>query len=252
MNPAILELNLKQLRLPMFLKHHKSFAEDATRHNQPYEEYLRILSEEEILNRDQNRVRNLIKQAQFPFTKTLVEFVFEEIPGLNAKEVFRLSEGGYIERSENVCFIGQTGTGKTHLSIALGMEACKKRKTVLFFTAAKLVNALMEARSELKLSRLQKKLTKADLVIVDELGYLPLAKEGAELLFQFFADRYENGATIISSNLEFADWTKFMNDATMTSALLDRITHHSHILTLNGESYRFKQSMKKKISKEVQ
>jgi len=251
MNPAILELNLKQLRLPMFLKHHKSFAEDATRHNQPYEEYLRILSEEEILNRDQNRVRNLIKQAQFPFTKTLVEFVFEEIPGLNAKEVFRLSECGYIERSENVCFIGQTGTGKTHLSIALGMEACKRRKTVLFFTAAKLVNALMEARSELKLSRLQKKLTKADLVIVDELGYLPLAKEGAELLFQFFADRYENGATIISSNLEFTDWTKFMSDATMTSALLDRITHHSHILTLNGESYRFKQSMKKKISKEV-
>ncbi|MCZ7624149.1 MAG: ATP-binding protein [Candidatus Kuenenia sp.] len=144
------------------------------------------------------------------------------MPGLNAKEVFRLSECGYIERSENICFIGQTGTGKTHLSIALGVEACKKKKTVLFFTAAKLVNMLLEARSEQQLSRLQKRLIKAELVILDELGYLPLSKEGSELLFQFFADRYENGATIISSNLEFADWTKFMNDPTMTSALLDR------------------------------
>lgn len=251
MNHAILELNLKQLKLPMFSRHHKSFAEYATRNNQPYEEYLRALSEEEIVNRDQNRVKNLIKQAQFPFIKTLVDFAFEEIPGLNAKEVFRLSECGYIERSENICFIGQTGTGKTHLSIALGVEACKKKKTVLFFTAAKLVNMLLEARSELQLSRLQKRLIKAELVILDELGYLPLSKEGAELLFQFFADRYENGATIISSNLEFADWTKFMNDPTMTSALLDRITHHSHILTFNGESYRFKQSMKKKKGKEV-
>ncbi len=120
------------------------------------------------------------------------------------------------------------------MAIALGLEACKRKYTVLFFTAAALVNILLESRSEFQLSRIQKKLRKANLVIVDELGYLPLSKEGVELLFQFFADRYENGSTIISSNLEFADWTKFMNDPTMTSALLDRLTHHCHILTLNA------------------
>lgn len=246
MNNGILELNLKQLRLPMFLKHHVVFANDAAKNNQPYEQYLRALTEEEILNRDSSRVKSLIAKAKFPLIKTLGEFKFEEIPGLNAKEIFRLSECTYIEKSENICFLGQTGTGKTHLAIALGLEACKRKYTVLFFTAAALVNILLESRSEFQLSRIQKKLRKANLVIVDELGYLPLSKEGAELLFQFFADRYENGSTIISSNLEFADWTKFMNEPTMASALLDRLTHHCHILTLNGESYRFKQSMKKK------
>jgi DNA replication protein DnaC len=250
MNNGILELNLKQLRLPMFLNHHVVFANDAAKNNQSYEQYLMALTEEEILNRDRSRVKSLITKARFPFIKTLGEFKFEEIPGLNAKGIFRLSECTYIGNAENICFLGQTGTGKTHLAIALGLEACKKKYTVLFFTAAELVNILMEAQSHLQLSRIQKKLRKANLVIVDELGYLPLTKEGAELLFQFFADRYEKGSTIISSNLEFADWTKFINDPTMTSALLDRLTHHCHIFTLNGESYRFKQSMKKR--KEVQ
>lgn len=246
MNQSILELNLKQLRLYIFLKNYALFAKDAIANNQSYENYLKALTEEELIIRDKNRIKKLTTRANFPFLKYLSDFKFIELPNLNAKEIFNLAECGYIDRHENICLLGQTGTGKTHLAIGLGIEACKKKYSVLFYTASDLVNNLIEARSEYKLSNLQKKLTKANLVIIDELGYLPLSKEGGELLFQFFANRYEKGSIIITSNLEFGEWTKFMGDLTMTSALLDRLTHHCHIYTLNGESFRFKQSMKKR------
>jgi len=236
---------LKQLKLPTISKNYIDYAKDAEKTDQSYEQYLLSLLREEASSREKNRLNALIRRAKFPFIKTLSEYKFEQIPGLKIKSVHQLAECRYIESAHNICFLGQTGTGKTHLSIALGREACKKGYSVLFFSAAHLVNKLTEAKSELSLSRLQASLMKANLVIIDELGYLPLSKEGSELLFQFFSDRYEKGSVIVTSNLEFSDWTQFLGDHTMTSALLDRLTHHAEIFTLNGESYRFKQRQKK-------
>jgi DNA replication protein DnaC len=247
MKQAVLESNLKELKLPMFMQYYTEYGKIAASQNQPYEQYLKALTDEEISNRDNNRVKKLTTNARFPFRKTLTEYQFEEVPGIKKQEIIKYAECKYIDLRENICLLGQTGTGKTHLAIALGLEACKRKYSVLFLTAAKLVNQLIEARSQLHLSTLQKKFRRANLVIVDELGYLPLSKEGSEYLFQFFADRYEQGSTIITSNLEFADWAKFMGDSTMTSALLDRVTHHCHIVAINGESYRFKQRKKKGV-----
>ena len=240
---AITEV-LKQLRLPTILKNYVTYAKDAEKTDQSYEHYLLSLLREEAINREKNRINALIRRAKFPFVKTMADYQFEERPGLKMKTIHHLTQCHYIDSAHNVCFLGQTGTGKTHLSIALGREACKKGYSVLFFSAAHLVNKLTEAKSELTLSKLQSSLMKANLVIVDELGYLPLSKEGAELLFQFFSDRYEKGSVIVTSNLEFSDWTTFLGDHTMTSALLDRLTHHAEIFTMNGESFRFKHRQK--------
>ena len=239
---AILEIQLKILKLPTFLKQYASLAKEAAKEGHGYAHYLNVLSAAELVHREENRARKRLELAHFPFAKTLNEFQFSEIPSLNAKHILSLSDAHFVQSKTNLCFLGQTGTGKTHLAIALGTEACKKGYSVAFFTGAHLINALIEAKSQLKLSRLQKKLSKIDLFIVDELGYLPFSKEGAELLFQFFADRYQKAATIITSNLEFAQWTQFMIDPTMTAALLDRLTHNALIFTLNAESFRFKQS----------
>lgn len=245
MNEPALAPLLKQLRLPTILKYYESFAKEATQSNQTYEQYLGALAQEEAINREKNRIKNLLNKAKFPFQKTMDDFQFDQIPSLNKQQILQLADCSYIQKIHNVCLLGQTGTGKTHLAIALGRLACQAGYSTLFFSAAHLVNALIEARNQMRLSRLQTKLLKANLVIVDELGYLPLSKEGAQLLFQFFADRYEKGSILVTSNLQFSEWTQFLNDPTMTSALLDRLTHHATICTLTGESFRFKQRMKK-------
>src|SRR5664279_3438493 len=149
---------------------------------------------------------------------------------------------------ENVLLLGNSGTGKTHIALALGLAACQHGHRVRFTTAAALVNELIEARDERKLLRFQKQIASYELLIVDELGFVPLSKTGAELLFEMLSQRYERGSTLLTSNLPFAEWTEVLGSERLTGALLDRLTHHVHILEMNGDSYRLKQSRRKRTS----
>ena len=232
---------LKELRLFSFAQNYVSFAKEASENKQTYEAYLKALAQEEIARKFENRIRKLISQAKFNHLKNLSEFNFNRIPKLKKQAIIELSDCHWIEKADNVCLMGQTGLGKTHLAVALGYEACKRKFTTRFYTTAQLVNELSEAKDSHSLLKLQIRLARYQLVIIDELGYIPLSKKDAELLFQFFSDRYEKGSIIVTTNLEFPDWTKFLIDPTMTAALLDRFTHHCHIFSLIGESFRFAQ-----------
>jgi DNA replication protein DnaC len=183
-----------------------------------------------------------IRAAKFPMVKGLDSFDFTAIPSLNKMLVMELARGEYILRRENIIALGNSGTGKSHVALALGLAACQRGMAVGFTTAAGLVHQLMEARDEKRLLRLQSQLAAHKLLIVDELGYVPLSPTGAELLFEVFSQRYERGSIIVTSNLPFEEWTSIFGSERLTGALLDRLTHHVHILELNGDSYRLKQS----------
>jgi DNA replication protein DnaC len=169
-------------------------------------------------------------------------FDFKAIPALNKMQVLELARCEWVERRENVIALGPSGTGKTHIALGLGLSACQKGLSVGFVTAAALVHELMEARDERRLLRLQKQMVSHKLLIIDELGFVPLSKTGAELLFELISQRYERGATLITSNLPFDEWTETFGSERLTGALLDRLTHHVNILEMNGESYRLGQS----------
>jgi DNA replication protein DnaC len=220
-------------------------AKDATERQIPYEDFLLALLEQEVAQRDANQIASRIKYAKFPAMKTLDQYDFTAIPTLNKQKILQLSRSEYISNAENIIFIGNSGTGKTHLSIALGVEACQRGHIVQFWTAARICNELIEAQSQKRLLQLEKQWMKANLIILDEVGFVPLSKTGAELLFQFCSSRYEKGSMIITSNLDFSNWTQIFKDEQMTAALADRLTHRAHIFAMNGESYRFKQSMKR-------
>ena len=187
-----------------------------------------------------------IKAARFPTTKSLDTFDFLAIPSLNKALVLELARCEYIERQDNVIALGNSGTGKTHVALGLGLAACQRGLSVGFTTAAVLVHELIEARDERRLLQLQKRLTGLKLLIIDELGFVPLSKTGAELLFELISQRYKRGATIITSNLPFDEWTATFGEERLTGALLDRLTHHVHILEMNGKSYRLAQSRSKR------
>jgi len=207
-----------------------------------YPRFLLRLVELELLDRDRRAVERRIKAARFDAIKTLDTFDFPAIPSLHKQLVLDLARCDYIDRRENVLALGNSGTGKTHIALALGLAACQKGYRVRFATAAALVHELIEARDEKRLLRLQKQLAAEQLLIVDELGFVPLSKTGAELLFEIFSQRYEHGATLVTSNLPFDQWTEVLGSERLTGALLDRLTHHVHILEMNGESYRLKES----------
>jgi len=221
-------------------------AKEATAHNQTFQDYLLALLEGEVLQREENAQKLRLSRARFPVIKTLDSFDFTAIPSLNKALVIELSRGSYVERRENVIFIGSYGTGKTHLAIALGVFACRQGKRVRFYTAAGLINELLEAQAQLRISKLEASLAKCDLIILDELGFVPFSKEGAEALFTFCSSRYERGSLVITTNLDFARWKELFGDEALTGALLDRLTHRCHILEMNGESYRFKESVRRK------
>jgi len=241
MPEASLDYLLDELKLTAVKRFYMPFSKEASKTNKTMVEFLKALIQEEYTHRTETRIKRLISQAKFPVVKLLAEFDFSAIPDINKQHILTLSECHFVNENSNICLIGQTGTGKTHLATSIAYEACKKKIPTLFFSAAKLVNMFIDARKQHQTSLLQRRLSKAKVIVVDELGYIPFSKEGAEHLFQFFSDSYERQSVIVTSNLEFADWTKFMGDQTMTSALLDRFTHHCEILTINGDSYRFKQ-----------
>jgi len=230
----------------------EKLAREASAANEGYEQYLLRLSELEVAARSANALRARIKQAAFPVPKDFDTYEFTSMPSLNKQKILELARGEWIDQHYNVCLIGAPGTGKTHLAIALGQAACRQGRRVRFFTAAALVNRLEEAQKQYQLERLLTQLDKTELLICDELGYLSFSRTGAELLFQVFADRYERASLLITSNLAFSDWGQVFQGERMTAALLDRLTHRCHIFEMNGESYRFRESMKSKKAKKLE
>jgi DNA replication protein DnaC len=243
---VLLAHHLKALKLPTFLREHEKLARQCAAEGADHLRYLLRLAELELIEREQRTVERRIREAHFPTVKSLDSFDFPAIPSLNKALVLELARGEYIERRENVIALGNSGTGKTHVALGLGLAACQRGLSVGFTTAAALVHELLEARDEKRLLRLQKQLAGYKLLIIDELGFVPLSKSGAELLFEVFSQRYERGATLVTSNLPFDEWTEVMGSERLTGALLDRLTHHVHILEMNGESYRLKASRRQR------
>ncbi len=239
---VLLQEYLRALRLPTFLREYDKVARECAQEGVDHRRYLLRLSELELLDREQRATERRIKTAKFPVLKSLETFEFRSMPSLNKNLVLELARSEYLDRRENVLALGNSGTGKTHLALALGLAACQKGYRVRFTTAAALVNELLEARDEKRLLRLQRQLAKQDLLIVDELGYVPLSKTGSELLFEIFSQHYERASTLVTSNLPCNKWTEIFGSERLTGALLDRLTHHVHILEMNGESYRLQQS----------
>ena len=239
---VLLEHHLKELKLPTFLKEYDKVASRCAAEGVDHPDYLLRLSELELIDRNHRMVDRRIKAARFPATKSLDTFDFLAIPSLNKALALELARCEYIDRKDNVIALGNSGTGKTHVALGLGLAACQRGLSVGFTTAAALVHELIEARDERRLLNLQRKLARLKLLIVDELGFVPLSKTGAELLFEVFSQRYERGSVLATSNLPFDEWTEIFGSERLTGALLDRLTHHVHILEMNGESFRLKQS----------
>jgi DNA replication protein DnaC len=239
---VLLGHHLKALKLPTFLREYDKVARQCAQEGVDHTGYLLRLAELELIRREGRMVERRIKQARFPAVKSLDSFDFLAIPSLNQPLVLELARCEYVERRENVIALGNSGTGKTHVALGLGLAACQQGLSVGFITASALVHELMEARDERRLLQVQKRLAALKLLIIDELGFVPLSKTGAELLFEVFSQRYERGSTVVTSNLPFDEWTEVLGSERLTGALLDRLTHRVHILELNGDSYRLKQS----------
>ena len=239
---VLLQHHLKKLRLPTFLGKYSKLAQQCAAEKKDHVQYLLRLCELELIERERRMIERRIKAAKFPATKSLDSFDFKAIPSLNKPLVLELARCEYIDKYQNIIALGPSGTGKTHVALGLGLAACQKGLKVRFITAASLVHELIEAVDERRLQRFQKQLTSQNLLIIDELGFVPLSKTGAELLFEVISQCYERGSIIITSNLPFDEWTEIFGSGRLTGALLDRLTHHVHILEMNGDSFRLKQS----------
>ena len=228
---VLLAHHLKTLKLPTFLREYEKVAGECAREGTDHPRYLLRLAELERIH-----------AARFPAVKSLDTFDFAAMPSLNKPLVLELARCEFVVARDNIIVLGNSGTGKTHMALALGLAACQRGFAVTFVTAAGLVHQLHEARDERRLLRLQQNLTAAKLLIIDELGYVPLSQTGAELLFEVFSQRHERSSTIVTSNLPFEEWTSVFGSERLTGALLDRLTHHVHILKITGDSYRLKHS----------
>ena len=243
----LLEHHLKELRLPSFLREYGKMAAQCAAEGVDHPEYLLRLAELELIDRYQRMVERRIRAARFPAVKSLDSFDFPAIPSVNKTLVLELARCEYVQRKENIIAVGNSGTGKTHVALALrqaqeGLAACQRGMSVGFTTAAGLVYELMEARDERRVLNLLRQLSRLSLLIIDELGFVPLSRTGAELPFEVFSQRYERGSTLVTTNLPFDEWTEVFDSERLTGALLDRLTHHVHILEMNGESYRLRHS----------
>lgn len=242
----LLQHHLRQLRLPTFQGEYTKQAQLCAAQNKDHIHYLARLCEMELIDRERRMIERRIKAAKFPSTKSLDSFDFKIMPSLNKPLTMELARCDYVDRHQNIIALGPSGTGKTHIALGLGLAACQRGLKVRFTTAAALVHDLIEAQDERRLQRLQKQLTSQNLLIIDELGFVPLSKSGAELLFEVISQCYERSSIIVTSNLPFDEWTEVFGSERLTGALLDRLTHHVHILEMNGESYRLGQSRARK------
>ena len=243
---VLLRHHLKKLKLPTILRDYEKIARQCAEENTDFVTFLLRLVERELLEREGRMIERRIRDAKFPAIKSLEAFDFDAIPSLNKKMVLELARGEFVSRRENLIALGPSGVGKTHISLGIGLAACQKGVKTRFATAAAIVHEMIEARDEKRLLRFQKQMASVELLIIDELGFVPLSKTGAELLFELISQRYERSTTIITSNLPFDEWTATFGEERLTGALLDRLTHHVHILEMNGQSYRLAQSKARK------
>lgn len=239
----LLESHLKTLRLATFREQYRQVAEDAAGNNLGYDQYLLALAEQEVTQRHLNRQRQRIKAARFPVLKELADFDFSAIPQLNKQRVLNLARGEYITKAEPIILVGNPGLGKTHISTGLALAACRQCLRVRFYNAAALVNELSLAQEQQRLPKFLAAALKHNLIVLDELGFIPFSTTGAQLMFQFCSTLHERVALIVTTNLNFADWTQVFGSEQLTAALLDRLTHKAHILEFIGESFRFRQRM---------
>lgn len=248
---ARIDLFLVELRMPSIRRAYRKIGKQVAQHAGDYVSFLHDVLEEEVNDRRARRIERRIQEARFPQVKEIASLQQEALPkGISLPQVLDLAKGDYLRDHANVIAVGGSGTGKTHVSIGLGVEACRQSKRVRFFTAADLVSELEEAQEQHQLHRYLKRFAAWDLVIVDELGYLPLTERGAELLFQAFSARHEHGSVIVNTNLPFAEWTQVFRTERLAVAMLDRITHRAHILEMNGESFRLRAARSRARRKE--
>lgn len=244
----LLDSYLKQLKLPTMARAYPALAREAADRNLGYAAFLAALCEQEVRQREQNQLARRVKAAQFPWPKALDEFDFGAVPSLNKAKVLDLARGEFVRGHEPVIIVGNPGLGKTHLAIGIARACCQQGYRVRFVTAAALVNELAAAQQEYRLNKLLKQFRTVDLVVVDELGYLPFSPDRAQLLFQFFGERYDRGSVLVTTNLEFARWNELLGDERMTAALLDRLTFRGHVLVVAGESFRLKESLRRQAA----
>jgi DNA replication protein DnaC len=242
----LLEETLRRLRLPTMAREYREAVRQAKEASEGYDGFLLALATRELEQRQTNQVQRRLYEARFPLLKTLETTDLTKWPGFEATQVRAYAECQYISRRENLVLLGKHGTGKTHAATVLGVEACRRGYRVLFTTAAHLANTLIEAREERQLKRCLARLSRYELLIIDEVGYIPFSADGAQLLFQVFSDRYEQASLIVTSNLAFAQWTSVFGEASLTAALLDRLTHHCAIHEFGWESIRFTDSLQQK------
>lgn len=242
---AVIAEHVKLLKLPAFGRQYAALCRQAHEGGWAYEDFLRELLEAEVRSRAERAAAARLREARFPDHKTIDQLDWTALAGVSKTQVLELARCAYLDEAEDVVLAGPIGTGKTHLAIALGVEAARRRYRVLFTRAADLVRELLEARDDRLLGRLHKRLLAVDLLIVDELGFVPFDRAGGEVLFNLLSDRYERRSTLVTTNLAFSEWVQVFGDEKLTTALLDRLGHHSHILTTRGDSYRTRHRLEK-------
>lgn len=245
---VLLKHHLKALKLPTMHAECEKIAQRASTDNADHLAFLLQLCELELIERERKAAERRLKAARFPTPKLLEEFDFSARPSINKPLVLQLVKGDYLDQRENVLLVGPSGTGKSHLATALGMAACAQGRRVRFFRVTELITLLSEAKEERQLLRLRQQLGKLDLLVLDELGYVPASKAGAELLFDVIATAYERNSLIVTTNLPFANWTEVLGSERLTGAALDRLTHRCHILETKGESYRLQDAKRRRTS----
>ena len=242
---VLLQHHLKSLRLPTIGRECEKVAARAATENLDHLAFLLQLVELEMIERERRAAERRLKSAKFPYHKTLDEFDFAAAPSINKPLLVELMRGDYLDGRENILLVGGSGTGKTHLATSLAIAACNQGRRVRFFRVTELITLLMEAREERQLLRLRAQLGKQDLLILDELGYVPASKAGSELLFDIISTAYERQSLIVTTNLPFENWTEVLLSERLTGATLDRLTHRCQIIETGGESYRLQDAKRR-------